>query len=142
MTTREPLTVEELERQWKEFKRDHPTNISVPGQTTIREALEFAKYLIESHSRQLWLEAPWISVGERLPEAGLVVLGLYIRHVLSGPYKEIVMCYHRQGEGWCVDRSEPKYQRPIITHWMPLPNPPKAESIPKPSPALPAQEKE
>ena len=61
----------------------------------------------------------WISVTERLPESG----------------KESVLIDLRWGEvdiGWCEDgrwRSEfvNEYEDGEVTHWMPLPNPPKGE---------------
>ena len=67
----------------------------------------------------------WISVEDRLPESG----------------KESVLIALRWGEvdiGWCEDgrwRSEfvNEYEEGEVTHWMPLPNPPKgvndAESV-------------
>ena len=67
----------------------------------------------------------WISVDDRLPESG----------------KEGVLIALRWGEvdiGWCEDgrwRSEfvNEYEEGEVTHWMPLPNPPKgvndAESV-------------
>ena len=61
----------------------------------------------------------WISVTERLPESG----------------KESVLIALRWGEvdiGWCEDgrwRSEfvNEYEEGEVTHWMPLPKPPKGE---------------
>ena len=61
----------------------------------------------------------WISVDDRLPESG----------------KESVLIALRWGEvdiGWCEDgrwRSEfvNEYEEGEVTHWMPLPNPPKGE---------------
>ena len=61
----------------------------------------------------------WISVKDRLPESG----------------KESVLIALRWGEvdiGWCEDgrwRSEfvNEYEDGEVTHWMPLPNPPKGE---------------
>lgn len=100
----------------------------------------------------------WISVRERLPEHGLVVLGFYVRQLPQierreplprspiprirplfitryKKYCEIVMCYYWDGhdeqfceKGWHVDRPEPKYRNPNITHWMPLPEPPVQQS--------------
>lgn len=61
----------------------------------------------------------WISVEERLPEAGTPVLisahGWIDRAELSGGMfwsQHPIFCY---GE----------YGRPDVTHWMPLPDPPK-----------------
>ena len=61
----------------------------------------------------------WISVKDKLPESG----------------KEGVLIGLRWGEvdiGWCEDdrwRSEfvNEYEDGEVTHWMPLPNPPKGE---------------
>ena len=61
----------------------------------------------------------WISVTERLPESG----------------KESVLIALRWGEvdiGWCEDgrwRSEfvNEYEDGEVTHWMPIPQPPKGE---------------
>ena len=61
----------------------------------------------------------WISVTERLPESG----------------KESVLIALRWGEvdiGWCEDgrwRSEfvNEYEDGEVTHWMPIPEPPKGE---------------
>ena len=61
----------------------------------------------------------WISVDDRLPESG----------------KESVLIALRWGEvdiGWCEDgrwRSEfvNEYEEGEVTHWMPLPEPPKGE---------------
>ena len=61
----------------------------------------------------------WISVDDRLPESG----------------KESVLIALRWGEvdiGWCEDgrwRSEfvNEYEEGEVTHWMPLPVPPKGE---------------
>jgi hypothetical protein len=62
----------------------------------------------------------WIPVTERLPEAG-----------------EIVLCHMKYGEmyilqrdshayyGWAGDRIS--YATSCVTHWMPLPEPPKEE---------------
>ena len=62
----------------------------------------------------------WISVKDRLPESG----------------KESVLIALRWGEvdiGWCEDgrwRSEfvNEYEEGEVTHWMPLPNPPKGDN--------------
>ena len=79
------------------------------------DALAIAQHLI-AHGVTV---QEWISATERLPESG----------------KESVLIDLRWGEvdiGWCEDgrwRSEfvNEYEDGEVTHWMPLPNPPKGE---------------
>ena len=71
----------------------------------------------------------WIPVSERLPEDeddGETVLAV----VFGKPHKNITLHhaimtaeYFYQG-GWLVDEY-PEWENPIVTHWMPLPKPPK-----------------
>ena len=70
----------------------------------------------------------WIPVSERLPEDeddGETVLAV----VFGKPHKNITLHhaimtaeYFYQG-GWLVDEY-PEWENPIVTHWMPLPEPP------------------
>lgn len=79
------------------------------------DALTIAQHLI-AHGATV---QEWISVKDGLPESG----------------KEGVLIALRWGEvdiGWCEDgrwRSEfvNEYEDGEVTHWMPLPNPPKGE---------------
>lgn len=66
----------------------------------------------------------WVEVTpETMPDEGLMVLGWYLGHDLR--YREIVMCYwQEESRQWRVDRPEPKWNHPRITHWQPLPPPP------------------
>ena len=76
---------------------------------------EIADHLISNGVRV----QEWISVKDRLPESG----------------KESVLIALRWGEvdiGWCEDgrwRSEfvSEYEDGEVTHWMPIPQPPKGE---------------
>lgn len=86
----------------------------------LRAELEWKQKEIELARRSSGVTVrEWISVTERLPESG----------------KESVLIALRWGEvdiGWCEDgrwRSEfvNEYEEGEVTHWMPLPNPPKEE---------------
>ena len=96
---------------------------------TVQENMEISDELLKQLKNAPitnWKEEPsievvqeWISVDDRLPENG----------------KEGVLIALRQGEvdiGWCEDgrwRSEfvNEYEDGEVTHWMPIPQPPKGE---------------
>lgn len=61
----------------------------------------------------------WISVEDRLPEEETEVL-CYLGNALG---KGIVVAFRRHGD-WYFDG----WKCPTVTHWMPLPEPPKEES--------------
>lgn len=65
------------------------------------------------------MENKWIPVTERLPEEDgceyLVVVNGINRFVSIAVYEE---------EGWFIE-VYPDWKDPIVTHWMPLPEPPK-----------------
>lgn len=83
----------------------------------IANGVTLAKQLA-STSKQL-ASNMWIPVTERLPEAGGVVLG-YMR---SGDYRTLKYKNNTQRwEGLLLD-----YEKECVTHWMPLPEPPKGE---------------
>ena len=65
----------------------------------------------------------WISVKDRLPEEGETVLVFGYWHEKFQP----LMCYlspHRKGEWFTTVAGQHVY---TVTHWMPLPQPPKGE---------------
>lgn len=66
----------------------------------------------------------WIPVTERLPSYGDWVLGI-------GPKKGYYVCEYRGVTQWRRDGCDPwfsaKGSSVTITHWMPLPQPPKEE---------------
>ena len=86
-----------------------------PTSLNFEEAAYLADYLVKNGVTV----QEWISVKDGLPESG----------------KESVLIGLRWGEvdiGWCEDsrwRSEfvNEYEDGEVTHWMPLPNPPKGE---------------
>ena len=78
------------------------------------EALNAAIFLINNPS----MLAKWISVKDRLPEEEKEVL-CYLGNALG---KGIVVAFRRHGD-WYFDG----WKCPTVTHWMPLPEPPKGE---------------
>ena len=73
----------------------------------------FAKKLFEDGYRK----QEWISVDERLPEAGTRVVGY--------DYESNVRCYFITGDRWWIDDGWNTARGWGITHWMPLPKAPK-----------------
>lgn len=68
----------------------------------------------------------WISVKERLPEAKVAVLGYGLRHRAypdTDPFPATHVVYTRgEDEGWFTFWNQ---EYVAVTHWMPLPEPPK-----------------
>lgn len=68
----------------------------------------------------------WISVKDRLPDKD----DLYLTIVSGKPQENIELIEtYMLGEywhkwGWCLDEY-PDWEKPNVTHWMPLPEPPK-----------------
>jgi len=73
---------------------------------------------------------PWVSVSERLPNDGVPVFVTYIGFSDRKPYSDGVARWSIEENGynggwlWELDRSEVAVE---ITHWKPLPEPPKGE---------------
>ena len=69
----------------------------------------------------------WIPVTERLPEDDICVLvlasGRPLSNVLLDRCQEIA---EHSDDGWIV-AEWPEWKNPVITHWMPLPDPPEVE---------------
>ena len=97
---------------------------------SMREITPEAKYAIDKHAdniishmdeliRDLENEPRWIPVTERLPEAGERVL-CYCR---ANIYEVMKM---RTDGDWVYDTNH-VYMHSFVTHWMPLPEPPKEE---------------
>ena len=70
----------------------------------------------------------WIPVGERLPEDDGDVLAIVSGYPTPNITLEDVMVVATfcGEEGWYIGEY-PDWDDPIITHWMPLPEPPKEE---------------
>lgn len=62
--------------------------------------------------------AEWIDVNERLPEEGVWVLCLF-----KGNVYEVLRWNEKE---YCWEKTIHRaYTNAFVTHWMPLPNPPK-----------------
>lgn len=80
----------------------------------------------------------WISVKDRLPELNEIVLAVLNEpnKRLNYPYEEKILLLFRRGHNYITGFVE-KWERPFgaetinynseVTHWMPLPQPPKGE---------------
>lgn len=68
-------------------------------------------------------ESPWISVKDRLPEEG-GRYWCYVKEIndLGISYYQWNCSYHEIEKMWAEDKSNIV---PFVTHWMPLPEPPK-----------------
>lgn len=71
----------------------------------------------------------WIPVTERLPKDGVPVQACYVGYHSRRLRSDLLACRHE--DTWCYWHGEPcSYNKckVIITHWMPLPEPPKEET--------------
>lgn len=64
----------------------------------------------------------WISVKDRLPEDSTYVLAR-----LSGGATYQALCLTKGSKQWCGANLERFVNKDTVTHWMPLPQPPKGE---------------
>lgn len=72
------------------------------------------------------VERDWISVTDRLPEDDGDVLAIVSGYPTPNITLEdvLVVAAFCEGEGWYIEEY-PDWDNPIITYWMPLPEPPK-----------------
>lgn len=72
------------------------------------------------------VERDWISVEDRLPEDDGDVLAIASGYPTPNITLEdvLVVAAFCEGEGWYIEEY-PDWDNPIITYWMPLPEPPK-----------------
>lgn len=72
------------------------------------------------------VERDWISVTDRLPEDDGDVLAIVSGYPTPNITLEdvLVVAAFCEGEGWYIGEY-PDWDNPIITYWMPLPEPPK-----------------
>ena len=91
-----------------------------PGQKTLGD---IADYLISNGATV----QEWISVTERLPDNDDIVMV-----IASGKVGNITLvnafelATFSPDEGWILEMW-PEWEDPKVTHWMPLPHPPKGE---------------
>lgn len=73
-------------------------------------------------------ERDWISVEDRLPEDDGDVLAIVSGYPTPNITLEdvLVVAAFCEGEGWYIGEY-PDWDNPIITYWMPLPEPPKTD---------------
>lgn len=71
-------------------------------------------------------ELKWIPVTERLPDSGVCVLVTDGLEVGEGWITEIINTKGHFSR-WCAPTADIDIDRRPITHWMPLPEPPKEE---------------
>lgn len=83
------------------------------------------EYISDSSTLDYVPRQQWISVKDRLPEEGQHVL-TYVKFPEFAGFCawECHMTNVRIGDGWVEDVTT---SRGVITHWMPLPEPPKEE---------------
>lgn len=74
------------------------------------------------------VERDWISVEDRLPEDDGDVLAIVSGYPTPNITLEdvLVVAAFCEGEGWYIEEY-PDWDNPIITYWMPLPEPPEVE---------------
>ena len=66
----------------------------------------------------------WIPVTERLPDSGVVVLcACYMNEVHALSYDDVM-------DDWDTMYGRVCFRKEFVTHWMPLPEPPKEEKCP------------
>lgn len=72
------------------------------------------------------MAAEWISVSDRLPEAKTPVLVTYLGVLDQRPYCDAIANINYGGWCWYEDdiADNDEEVKVIITHWMPLPEPP------------------
>lgn len=97
------------------------TEAKWPGTEDTLEALDMAINTLHSMPKGIGTnDGGWISVEDRLPERFEPVL--VCREKNGSPYVE--QGYKDVGEWWKVYGTRTKQ----VTHWMPIPNPPKEET--------------
>lgn len=74
-------------------------------------------------SRMGGMNMDWISVKDRMPEKNKSVIGWYKDNPFSNFCVEIVLW---NGKGWVCTYG--KHYVTAVSHWMPLPEPPKEET--------------
>ena len=99
---------------------------------TVQENMEISDELLKQLKKSpitTWKEEPsieivkeWISVDDRLPEAGGYVVCIAKRN----PFSRFVPMVARIEKNGCVNPITEQYISEV-THWMPLPKPPKGE---------------
>lgn len=88
------------------------------------DVIEELDIIVEGYRSRMRLGSGWISVGERLPETGKVVL-LCINCEKSRPHTGFLTADGGFMHDVLGDMSRSKWK---VTHWMPLPSAPKEDA--------------
>ena len=101
--------------------REKMVDLIIDAKRTDPETGSFAEYLADHLIANGVTVQKWISVDDRLPEEKVNCI-VHYRHAYceNDDYWAIGMCFY-DGEKFQLN---PAYK---VTHWMPMPNPPKGE---------------
>ena len=94
-----------------------------PTHNSITKAmmLDVIRYLLDAHAKDNNVPTMWISVKDRPPEVGQMVLILCrYGHVIDAKFTQYKGKYYFDPFGYELSDS-------YVTHWMPLPEPPKED---------------
>lgn len=80
------------------------------------EEAEQIYYLLTKQSEVVMTLPQWISVNDRLPEVGKVVLAFGTRSATTGMFQGVC----KRNDRWWWKKHTIKH----VSHWMPLPEPP------------------
>ena len=75
--------------------------------------LEHENFLLKARIAELEAQQRWIPVGERLPDTNANVM-------VNASNEQLIGSYHSKHGIWYI----PSVDRPKVSHWMPLPEPP------------------
>lgn len=71
----------------------------------------------------------WISVDDRLPEASIDLVDVFVKPPVVGFAmfcSRVTNChYSKTSKEWYIHTANGTQTVPFVTHWMPLPEPPK-----------------
>ena len=102
--------------------REKLIDLIIDAKRTDPEAGSFTEYLADCLINNGVTVQEWISVKDRLPEAGGYVVCIAKRNPFS---RFMPMVARIEKNGWVNPITEQYISE--VTHWMPLPNPPKGE---------------
>lgn len=110
--------------EFGKWVREHPTDVSAIGINALLDEIDRLTVEVEKHR--------WISVKERLPETYETDDVFGYRHSkvcnVIGKDRCRWMAYYDQDENqWCTLPTGVYLGIDYVTHWMPIPEPPKEE---------------
>lgn len=133
---REAETINKLHALVEQYSKDYASKVkeytdieAIKKNTRKRMRLAYSQNLsenIELRKRVSELEKAhtWIPVGEQLPKPGVECLCITVNGF--SPSGALRFGYYKQGEGWLVEVfGIDSHQPEEVTHWRPLPEPPK-----------------